>query len=98
MIRLNLMLLLAVLASAFYLVHIQYEFRRLYTALDRAQTQNNRLAVEHEQLQVQKRAEATAARVQQLAQSRLNMRPVSPGITHYVEGRDIAADAPEVRP
>ena len=34
MIRLNLVLLLAVLASAFYLVHTQYESRRLYTALD----------------------------------------------------------------
>jgi cell division protein FtsL len=37
MIRLNLVLLLAVLASAFYLVHTQYESRRLYAALDRAQ-------------------------------------------------------------
>ena len=35
MIRLNLVLLLAVLVSAFYLVHVQYDSRRLYTALDR---------------------------------------------------------------
>lgn len=84
MIRLNLVLLLAVLASAFYLVHTQYESRRLYTALDRARAQATRLEAEHEQLQVQKRAEATPARVQQLATRQLQMRPVTPGITQYV--------------
>jgi cell division protein FtsL len=84
MIRLNLVLLAAVLASAFYLVHTQYESRRLYTAVDRAQAQSRALDSEHEQLQVQKRAEATSARVQQLASQRLQMRPVNPAITHYV--------------
>ncbi|MBL0945626.1 MAG: cell division protein FtsL [Hydrogenophaga sp.] len=87
MIRLNLVLLLAVLASAFYLVHTQYESRRLYTALDRAQAQGKRLDVEHEQLVVQRRAQATSARVQQLASRQLQMRPVSPGITQYVSER-----------
>ncbi|MDP2262459.1 MAG: cell division protein FtsL [Hydrogenophaga sp.] len=84
MIRLNLVLLLAVLASSFYLVHTQYDSRRLYTALDRARAQGLRLEAEHEQLQVQKRAEATPARVQQLATRQLQMRPVTPGITQYV--------------
>lgn len=85
MIRLNLVLLLAVLVSAFYLVHTQYESRRLYTALDRAQSQARRLQVEHDQLQVAKRAEAAASRVQMLATRRLQMRPVTPGVTHYVQ-------------
>lgn len=85
MIRLNLVLLLAVLVSAFYLVHTQYESRRLYTALDRAQSQARRLEVEHDQLQVAKRAEAAASRVQMLATRRLQMRPVTPGVTHYVQ-------------
>lgn len=84
MIRLNLMLLAAVLASAFYLVHTQYESRRLYTAIDKANAQARRLAAEHEQLQVQKRAQATSARVQQLATRQLQMRPVNPAITQYV--------------
>jgi cell division protein FtsL len=83
-IRLNLVLLLAVLVSAFYLVHTQYESRRLYTALDRSRAQATRLDAEREQLQVQKRAEATPARVQQLATRQLQMRPVTPGITQYV--------------
>ena len=84
MIRLNLMLLVAVLASAFYLVHTQYESRRIYTAIDKANAQTRRLEADHEQLQVQKRAQATPARVQQLASRQLQMRPVNPGITEYV--------------
>ncbi len=84
MIRLNLVLLVAVLASAFYLVHTQYESRRLYTAIDKANAQSRRLAAEHEQLQVQKREQATSARVQQLAARNLKMLPVNPAITQYV--------------
>lgn len=84
MIRLNLVLLAVVIASAFYLVHTQYESRRLYTALDRSQAQTRKLESEHEQLQVQKRAQATPARVQLLASRQLQMRPVTPGITQYV--------------
>jgi len=88
------MLLLAVLASAFYLVHTQYESRRLYTAIDRAQAQARKLESEHEQLQVQKRAQATPARVQQLATRQLEMRPVTPGITQYVNLPEAPAAVP----
>ena len=77
-------LLLAVLACAFYLVHPQYASRRLYAALDRAQADARKLEAEHEQLQGQKRAQATPARVQQLATRQLQMRPVTPGVTQYV--------------
>ena len=84
MIRLNLVLLVALILSAFYLVHTQYDSRRLYTALDRSQAQTRKLESEHEQLQVQKRAQATPARVQLLATRQLQMRPVTPGITQYV--------------
>ena len=92
MIRLNLMLLLAVLASAFYLVHTQYESRRLYTAVDKARSQASRLAADHEQLVAKKRAQAAAARVQLIATRRLKMRAVTPGITQYVhEGAAPAA-------
>lgn len=97
MIRLNLMLLVAVLASAFYLVHTQYESRRLYTAIDKANAQSRRLASEHEQLQVQKREQATSARVQQLATRQLQMRPVNPAITQYVTGGAPVTSAPPVQ-
>ena len=84
MARLNLLLFALVMGSALYLVHTQYESRRLYTAIDKSRAQSLRLEADHEQLQVQKRAQATPARVQQLAARQLQMRPVSPGITQYV--------------
>lgn len=95
--RLNLTLLLALMISAFYLVHTQYESRRLYTALDRANAQSRKLDSEHEQLRVLKREQATSARVQGLATSKLSMRPVTPGITEYVtlSGTQPATVAPE---
>jgi cell division protein FtsL len=96
--RLNLMLLLAVLFSAFYLVHTQYESRRIYTQIDRANTQARRLAAEHEQLQVQKRAEATSARVQLLAQTKLDMRPANPAITQYVVQPEVSPARGGARP
>lgn len=94
MIRLNLMLLVAVLVSAFYLVHTQYESRRLYTAIDKAKALSHRLAAEQEQLQVQKREQAASARVQQLAARQLQMRPVNPAITQYVTLAGGAAPVP----
>jgi cell division protein FtsL len=84
MMRLNLVLLLGVVLSGLYLVNVQYESRRLYSALDRAKAQSHRLAAENERLQVEKRAQATSARVEKLAKSQLQMRAATPAITTYV--------------
>jgi cell division protein FtsL len=82
--RINLLLLLGVLFSALFLVNLQYDSRRLYAALDREQSQAHRLAAENERLQVEKRAQATSARVEKLATTKLQMRAVSPAVTVYV--------------
>jgi cell division protein FtsL len=84
MIRLNLVLLLAVLASAVYLVSVQYDSRRLFTQLDYARNEAKRLETEYDRLQVEKRAQATPARVEKLAKEKLQMRQATPAITHYV--------------
>jgi cell division protein FtsL len=84
MTRVNFMLFLAVLASALYLVHVQYESRRLFTALDRAMLEARRIDTEREQLALEKRRQATAQRVEQLARDRLQMRTAIPAITNYV--------------
>jgi len=84
MMRLNLVLLLGVVLSALYLVNVQFESRRLYSALDHAQTEGRKLAHENERLQVEKRALATSARVETLAKTQLQMRPATPAITAYV--------------
>jgi cell division protein FtsL len=88
MTRLNLLLLLAVLASALYLVRTQYESRRLYVELEKATTQNRALEAENERLQVEKRAQATPLRVEKLAKDKLQMRTVTPAITQYVTQKD----------
>ena len=84
MIRLNLVLLLAVLASALYLVSVQYESRRLFSDLDKARSQARRIETDNERLQVEKRDQANPSRIEKLAQERLQMRLVTPAITHYM--------------
>lgn len=84
MTRINLVLLVAVVASALYLVRTQYESRRLFAELDRATAEARRLDSENERLQVDKRAQATPARVEKLAREQLQMRAATPAITQYV--------------
>ena len=91
MTRISLVLLLAVMASAMYLVHTQYQSRRLYTELDRAVAESRRLETEHQRLQVEKRAQATPLRVEKLAKEQLQMRTATPAITQYVS---LATGAP----
>ena len=89
--RANLLLLVAVIASALYLVQVQYESRRLYAEIEKAQAEARKLEVENERLQVEKRAQATPARVDKLAREQLQMRPATPAITQYVTLKGVAA-------
>ncbi|HMS05265.1 MAG TPA: cell division protein FtsL [Burkholderiaceae bacterium] len=84
MIRLNLVLLLAVMLSAMYLVHTQYSSRRLVTEMHRAEAEARKLEVERESLEVERRSQATPARVQRLAREKLQMRSPNPATTQYV--------------
>ncbi|RYF53814.1 MAG: cell division protein FtsL, partial [Comamonadaceae bacterium] len=77
-----------------YLVHTQYESRRLFTELDRAVAEARRLETEHQRLQVEKRAQATPLRVEKIARAQLNMRTATPAITQYVsDPQGVAAAA-----
>ncbi len=91
MMRLNLVLLLAVMASALYLVRVQYESRRLYVEIERAQSEARRLETDRERLTAEKRGQATPLRVERLAKEQLQMRPASPGVTQYVTRQDAPA-------
>ena len=95
MMRLSVLLLLAVVANAMTLVHTQYESRRLFMALEAERKEAARLEIEHDRLQVERRAQATPLRVEQIARQQLQMRMVSPAITQYVTGTE---GKPEVRP
>jgi cell division protein FtsL len=96
MMRLNLMLLLAVVASALYLVGVQYESRSVFVDMEKARSESRRLETEFERLQVEKRAQATPARVEQLAKAKLQMRQASPGVTAYVTYTPTPAPTPAI--
>ncbi|MDI1236200.1 MAG: cell division protein FtsL [Polaromonas sp.] len=91
MTRLNLVLLMAVLVSALYLVHTQYESRRLFVELEKTAALSRQLESDKERLQVEKRAQATPLRVEQLSRDRLQMRSATPAITQYVTYRNPSA-------
>ena len=75
-------------ASALYLVHTQYESRRLFVELEKATAQSRKIDADNERLQVEKRAQATPLRVEKLARDRLQMRTTTPAITQYVSYKD----------
>ena len=83
MTRLNVLLLLAILASAIFLVRTQYDSRRLFTEFDRARSEAHKLELERERLDLERRAQATPLRVEKIAREQLNMRTITPAITHY---------------
>jgi cell division protein FtsL len=84
MTRLNIVLLIAVIASALYLVRTQYESRRLFVEVEKAQNLSRKLDLERERLEVEKRAQATPLRVEKLAKEQLQMRTATPAVTQYV--------------
>jgi len=85
MTRLNVLLLLAILASAIFLVRTQYDSRRLFTEFDRARSEAHKLELERERLDLERRAQATPLRVEKIAREQLNMRTITPAISQYVD-------------
>ena len=83
MLRLNFLLLVAVMLSAMFLVKTQYESRRLYSELHRANNEARNLQTEYKRLQVELRAQSAPARIESLAIAQ-GLQGASPAITHYV--------------
>lgn len=83
MLRLNFLLLVAVMLSALYLVQTQYESRRLFTDLHRATNDSRNLETEYQRLQVELRAQSSPSRIESLAVAQ-GLQGASPAITHYV--------------
>lgn len=91
MTRINLLLLVALVISSVYLVKVSYESRRLFAALDKAQSEARQLDIEHERLKAEKQSQATPLHVERVARDRLAMRNATPAVTQYVS---YAASAP----
>lgn len=96
--RLNLVLLLAVIASAMYLVQIQYQSRRLFVEVDKAQSLSRKLEIERERLEVDKRSQATPLRIEKIAKEQLQMRTATPAVTQYVKLPKVEASASGAKP
>jgi cell division protein FtsL len=84
MIRINLLLLAALLASALLLVRTSYEGRRLYAALDRARNEQTALDADWKRLESERQAQATHLRVEKVAREKLAMKNPTPAVTQYV--------------
>ncbi|MDE2083207.1 MAG: cell division protein FtsL [Burkholderiales bacterium] len=98
--KLNLLLIVALMASSLLLVKTAYESRQLFAALDRARAERNQLDAEFKRLDAERQAQATSLRVERVARDRLHMRIATPAVTAYVfDGAASAASAaaPEAR-
>lgn len=84
MTRLNVILMLALIASSIYLVRVSYDARRLFAEVDHAVSETHQLEVEHERLLAEKQSQATPLRVERVARDRLAMRNATPAVTQYV--------------
>jgi cell division protein FtsL len=98
MTRINLILLLALVASSVYLVRVSYESRRLFAELDRAHSEARQLDIEHERLKSEKQSQATPLRVERVARDKLAMRNATPAVTQYVTYAGVAASAAGGKP
>ena len=93
MTRINVMLLIALIASALYLVRVSYESRRLFAEFDKAQNEEHAFDTDSERLKTELRSQATPLRVERTARERLAMRGATPAVTQYDALPALAASA-----
>ena len=84
MTRLNVLLLLGLIASSVYLVTVAHESRQLYADVDKARNEERLLDSEFERLKAEKQSQATPLRVEKTARDKLAMRSATPAVTQYV--------------
>jgi cell division protein FtsL len=93
MTRASLLLLVATVVSALWLVHSHYESRRMFMDLESARKEAKRIEMDHDRMEVERRAQATPLRVEQIARQQMNMRTASPAITQYVNAQGAASQS-----
>ena len=90
MTRFNLILLIALVGSCFWLVRVAHESRRLFNELDRARTEERLLDNEFERLKSDQQSQATPLRVEKTARDKLAMRTATPAVTQYIGRAQLA--------
>jgi cell division protein FtsL len=82
--KVNAILTAALVACALFVVNSQYQSRRLFIELERAQSAAKQLELEWAQLQLDQSTLAKHARIEANARRDLNMVPVTPERTQYL--------------
>lgn len=82
--RTNFFLLFAVVLCAMSVVRAQYQGRRTFAALDVAQQRAEQLQMDEDRLQVEYRAMSAPGRIEQIARTELDMRPITAARTIFV--------------
>jgi cell division protein FtsL len=83
-IRLNPVLAASLMLCAMFLVNSQYQARRLFIELERAQTQFRQLEVEKKELELKQSTLAQHARIESSARRELSMVTLKPDSTLYL--------------
>jgi cell division protein FtsL len=86
MVRLNLLLLAALVACALSLVTSRHQARKLFIELDREQSLAHGYDVEYGQLQLEQSTWAMPARVERIAREQLKMQLPGPGRVQVIDG------------
>ena len=94
MTRVNLLLAAGLIGSSLLLVNTAYETRRLFSALERAKAEQRQLDSEYKRLDAERQVQSTHLRVERVARERLQMRTVTPAVTHWVNERPSDAAPP----
>jgi len=84
MTRINFILLFVVVLCAMSVVRSQYQGRRTFAALDVAQQRAEQLQMDKDRLQVEYRAMSAPGRIEQIARTQLDMRPITAARTVFV--------------
>jgi len=72
--------------SALSLVNAQYQARRLFIEIERAQAVSRQLEIEWSQLQLDQSTLGKHARIEENARRDLHMVPLTPARTQYITG------------
>ena len=94
MLRLQFVLIAALVLSALGLVTSQHQARRLFVDVERAQGHMRQLETDWNQLQLEQSSAAKHALIDARAQRELRMVPVTPARSLYIDLNGPAAQAP----
>ena len=87
MVKVNLLLLVALVVCALSLVTSRHQARKLFVELEREQAMARAYGVEYGQLQLEQGTWAMPARVETIAREQLRMQLPGPGRVQVIEGR-----------